>query len=239
MAAIVEEIMNRELFSLSTSELARDALTYIVALGISGAPVVDADGVLVGVVSMRDLVTKDTELVSILMTAPPLTIGPKATIEQAGRIMGESGYHRLVVVDDGNKPIGVVSSLDIVRGLVGLPTGHPSTFPHYDQDTGAMWSDDRILELDRIEAAPEEAGVFVIIRGGAGSEERPVWVEESKNIRARLIDILTAQANQPTELRRILALRELRFRTARIQSSAARSRTAERLMAKIYNGRSN
>lgn len=239
MAAVVEEIMNRELFSMSPSELARDAMTYLVALGITGAPVVDPDGVLVGVVSMRDLVGHDTTLVSARMTSPPLTIRANATIEEAGRIMGESGYHRLVVVDGDSKPVGVVSALDIVRGLIGLPAGHPSTFPHYDQDTGAMWSDDRILELNRIEAAPDGPGVFMLIQGGAGATERPVWVEESKNLRARLIDMLTAEANQPVELRRILALRELRFRTAKIMSSAGRSRLAEQLMSKIYSSKAN
>ena len=45
---------------------------------------------------------------------------PGATIQEAARRIGETGHHRLVVVDARDRPVGIVSSLDIVRGLIGM-----------------------------------------------------------------------------------------------------------------------
>ena len=96
--------------------------------GISGVPVVDWSGYLVGVVSGSDLLgVRSTEALWTdwarlsarhIMSRPVLTIGTDTTVEDAARLMTEHRVHRLVVVsDDGETPCGVLSATDLVHAM--------------------------------------------------------------------------------------------------------------------------
>lgn len=215
MAILVEEIMNRELFSIRSVERARDALGYLVALGISGSPVLDQSGNPIGMVSIRNLLhAQEGDTVESYMTHPVVTIRDKSTIQEAARIQGETGYHRLVVVDEAGLAVGIVSALDVVRGLIGMPATHPPVFPHYDDTTALTWTDDTVLEFDRVEAAPDGPGVLVLIHGGAGKPERVVWAESTANVRTRLLDMLSTPQSKIPVLQHWLDQGQLRFRAA-------------------------
>jgi CBS domain-containing protein len=95
---------------------------------ISGLPVIDDDGGLVGVVSRSDLGyltrPKIRELMSRwqtplkveeIMTAPPVTVRSSMSITNAARVMLEHEVHRVVVVDHASRPIGVLSAIDFVE----------------------------------------------------------------------------------------------------------------------------
>ena len=92
---------------------------------ISGLPVVDADGHLVGVISQTDLVRlRGTSLpwagwhgllVRDVMSFPARTIDGQASMDEASKQMSEVGVNRLIVVDDRQTPIGVISESDLVR----------------------------------------------------------------------------------------------------------------------------
>ena len=73
MALTVAEVMNRELMSLRAEHPVDYALTAIVAMGVSAAPVVDGRGALCGIVSWRDLVGSRSEVVRtfIVLTTEP------------------------------------------------------------------------------------------------------------------------------------------------------------------------
>lgn len=105
-----------------------DAAAIMDFYRVSGLPVVDADGVLVGVLSQTDLLhARTTEplwgawpglAVSNLMTHPAVTVTPDVSIEDAARLMEERRIHRLVVTAaDGETPIGVLSVSDLVRSM--------------------------------------------------------------------------------------------------------------------------
>ncbi len=106
-----------------------DAARLLDEYDISGLPVVDPDGKLVGVVSETDLVhARATEWlwanwtglqVRHLMTSPAITISGTATLEAAAIRMERERVHRLVVVgdEDATRPIGVISTSDVVRLL--------------------------------------------------------------------------------------------------------------------------
>lgn len=94
---------------------------------VSGLPVVDPAGRLVGVISNTDLVpdgnvgirallrANGRQLrVGELMSAPAVTVPMTATLVEAARLMHESRIHRLVTVDDADRPIGVLSASDFV-----------------------------------------------------------------------------------------------------------------------------
>jgi predicted transcriptional regulator len=99
---------------------------------ISGLPVVDPSGTLVGVLSQTDLLrARATEYlwanwaglrVKHLMTSPALTIHRDQPLAIAARKMERHHVHRLVVVadEDDRLPIGVLATSDLVRAMALL-----------------------------------------------------------------------------------------------------------------------
>jgi CBS domain-containing protein len=228
MAATVREIMNGELFWVGPETTASETLHGILALGITGAPVVDEHRRPLGMVSLRDLARqKDGTPVSCLMNVPAAVVSSAASISEAGRRLAETGYHRLVVVDGDQRAVGVVSALDVVRALLGRPVVHPAPFPHYDRETDLTWTDDTAMELGRLEAAPAGPGLLALIYGGAFVPERIVWVESCDDVRARLRQMLTLP--QEPGLAAWLNRRPLRFRAAPLADRRRRRRELERL----------
>jgi len=98
---------------------------------VSGLPVVDRGGAVIGVISQTDIVRLrggsmptsgwDGLLVRDLMTHPAITVPASASLHEAARLMTEHRVHRLVVVAerDGG-PIGVISESDVVREVAAL-----------------------------------------------------------------------------------------------------------------------
>jgi CBS domain-containing protein len=98
--------------------------------GISGVPVVDWTGYLVGLVSQSDLLRvrateelwTDRSRLSArhIMSRPVLTVTVDTTLDEAARLMESRHVHRLVVVgDDGESPCGVLSATDLVHAMAG------------------------------------------------------------------------------------------------------------------------
>jgi CBS-domain-containing membrane protein len=97
---------------------------------ITGAPVVDADGFLVGVISQTDLVrtaaagTTDGRgwvgfTARHVMTRTPVKARADLPLADAVRRLERHGVHRLIIVaDDDVTPIGIVSISDLLPLLV-------------------------------------------------------------------------------------------------------------------------
>jgi CBS domain-containing protein len=51
------------------------------------------------------------------MTADPVTVGPEAPLRILARRMIDAHIHRIVVVDEGQRPIGVVTGTDILAAV--------------------------------------------------------------------------------------------------------------------------
>jgi CBS domain-containing protein len=95
---------------------------------VTGLPVIDAEGRLVGVFSQTDvlflreesvldLVRGGPEHASVgdVMSHPAVTVDAFATVEEAGRVMLDQDVHRVVATDAAGRPIGVLSAMDFVR----------------------------------------------------------------------------------------------------------------------------
>jgi CBS-domain-containing membrane protein len=52
--------------------------------------------------------------VSQYMTADPVTVFPNAPIAELARMMTDAHIHRIIVVDNEGRPVGIVSSTDIL-----------------------------------------------------------------------------------------------------------------------------
>lgn len=232
MSSRVREIMNRELFSVRPSDLTSQALNGILALGITGAPVVDDNGRPLGMVALRDLVGRIGTRAGDLMTSPAMTIRSDEPIAEAGHRLAETGRHRLVVVDAEGRAIGVVSALDVIRGLLGLPIAHPAAFPHLDEETHLTWTDDVPMDLDHLDVAPDGPGLLQLVHGGAGLPERVVWIESCENVYTRLTDMLAEPQRDQPILSWWLAQKPLRFRAAAAADPVERRKALEVLRAR-------
>jgi CBS domain-containing protein len=114
----------------------RTAALLLFHLEVSGAPVVRADGQLVGVLSERDLLEKealppdrlgkqgmtaarrrDALTVGEACTRPAVTTVPDVPLRDAARTMVRKGISRLVVVD-GSRVAGILTRHDVLQALL-------------------------------------------------------------------------------------------------------------------------
>src|SRR5580765_3776523 len=141
----VQDVMTKTVHTVTPETPLKRVAAVLAALGISGLPVLDADGAVVGIVSEADILYKerleppargrlrtllgpaqaDAEKAKLeartageAMTSPALTIGPRRPVaEAAGRMLDEH-VNRLPVVDDAGRLLGIVTRADLVRAFV-------------------------------------------------------------------------------------------------------------------------
>jgi len=201
MAQVVREIMNPELFSVRPEEKAEAVMRYLIALGITGAPVLDAEHYPIGFVSLRDALRagEDATVVAIMST-PVDVIDAEASIESAAEQLIRDNRHRLPVVGPDGRALGFVSILDVLRALRGHPFHHPETFPHHDLTTGLTWCDPKLLDDEAVMAAPGGPGVFALLWSRPRERDRTVWSEACSNVRDRLRELLHSRLAAPPHL---------------------------------------
>ena len=97
-----------------------DALALMERYRISGIPVTDADGLLVGILANRDLRFEDDtgRLVSELMTSKGLvTVPVGTTLEEARAVLHRHKVEKLPVVDEDGRLKGLITVKDIQKSI--------------------------------------------------------------------------------------------------------------------------
>lgn len=143
---MVRDVMNRGVVTVRDDELMRDAVWKLAHHEVSAAPVVDAEGCCVGILSSTDFVQQlaarvgeaDPESeapvqsssktvvrdalwgdrVKSHMTTAVQSIAASAPLLDAARIMDAQHIHRLIAIDHREHPIGVISTMDVVAALL-------------------------------------------------------------------------------------------------------------------------
>ncbi|MGO8996790.1 MAG: HPP family protein [Polyangiaceae bacterium] len=129
MSLLVKDVMNSDLLYISEGERLDVARDPMLDFGITAIPVLDEEHRPVGVVSLRNLLGGARAEAS----TPVWSIAETATIEEAARSMAETSLHHIVVVNANGRAVGMISSLDVLRALVGLPPKHPAAFARFDE----------------------------------------------------------------------------------------------------------
>jgi len=121
------DLMSRHVVVIPDEMALQDAAHLLARENIHGAPVVDARGHCVGVLSATDFFrwVEDDDLeiqpsyeVSTLMTRDPVTVPPDAPLRDLVHIMIDGHIQRVIVVDGERRPVGVVSSTDVIAALM-------------------------------------------------------------------------------------------------------------------------
>jgi IMP dehydrogenase len=104
--------------TLPPDALVSDALELMATYHISGVPITDKDGVLVGILTNRDLRFENdtTQPVSALMTARNLVTAPSGTtLPEAEEILHRNKIEKLPVVDADGRLTGLITFKDIQK----------------------------------------------------------------------------------------------------------------------------
>jgi CBS domain-containing protein len=142
-----EDLMSRDLRVIPQDMSLQAAARILSDGQISGAPVVDGEGRCVGVLSATDFVhwarnggkgvsthfseapcvCSDWQVVDLEvlpkdevrwhMTPGPVAVKPSASITEVARVMLEAHIHRVVVVDWMHRPVGIVTSTDVLAAV--------------------------------------------------------------------------------------------------------------------------
>jgi len=125
----VRAAMTKNPISLDASASMKNACSLMISKKISSLIVVDEFGKISGMVTKSDVCKylayfSETNIaVSDYMSKKPVTIGPNHSVFTAANILAVMGFTRLVVVDDENRPIGIVTLTDLVSaGAAILPS---------------------------------------------------------------------------------------------------------------------
>jgi CBS domain-containing protein len=141
----VRELMTRRVLSIGPEAPIKDVAKILVQNRISGLPVCDIAGHVLGVISEGDIIYKEHDptegsrggllawmsnstsrypgytksralAARSAMTAPALTIAPYQSVSEAARLMAKHGVNRLPVVKD-DKLVGIITRADLVRAF--------------------------------------------------------------------------------------------------------------------------
>lgn len=170
----VEDAMTRPVIAVRPMTPLKEVARLLVENGISGLPVVDGRGHVLGVISEGDLLVKAggpqevrhrrlswllgdsaatkarlTRLAATTaggaMTVPAVTIEAASPIRAAAALMTERQVNRLPVVEDG-RLVGIVSRADLVRSFVRSDDELAATI-RQDVILRALWLDPAHFEV--------------------------------------------------------------------------------------------
>jgi CBS-domain-containing membrane protein len=121
----ISDIMSRDVFTVSAAVPIEDVAWALAIRGISGAPVRDGKGRLVGTLTKAELIDPDR---GAWHTSPPVArdvMSPRVTVIRADepamaavRLMSGQGIPHLIVVDRDEAVVGIVTPMDVLKALV-------------------------------------------------------------------------------------------------------------------------
>jgi len=177
-----DELIIRDVVTAAPEQTVREVDEMMDRRGVSGAPVVDDDGAVLGIISATDirpyLEVGEEDLVEEAMTDEVITAAEDVTAREALELMYEHKIERVPIVEDGDTLIGLVTMQGILQRR------------EYDQaaraDDGALIAAAAVspFELDRAQAA-DEAGADILFIDTAHAHNMNV-IDSSREIKAEV-----------------------------------------------------
>ncbi|HEX8998082.1 MAG TPA: CBS domain-containing protein [Ktedonobacterales bacterium] len=108
------DIMTHEVITIGPDASIQDAARLLSRYNISGVPVVNGDGQMIGIITEADLLAKEGKTVADIMSARVTTAQEDTPVEMIAQILTSNRFKRLPIVR-GARVVGVISRADIVR----------------------------------------------------------------------------------------------------------------------------
>ena len=133
----VDAVMSGAVVTIADTSTVEQAWQVLAQSNLGQAPVVDAQGLLIGLFTRAELLRPErlpapdslaqawtemlTQSVADVMWTPVPSVSPDADIRRVARVLLDSGLPGLPVADDEGQVIGFVSRSDILRAVVADP----------------------------------------------------------------------------------------------------------------------
>jgi CBS-domain-containing membrane protein len=147
LSLVAADVMSPTAVTIPQEMSLQAAAHMLLQADVSGAPVVDQKGRCVGVLSAHDFVAwaergttagsrrapqsecycspwhiaadedLPSDIVQNYMNADPVTVTPRTSIGTLAQMMVDAHIHRVIVLDRADRPIGIVSSTDVLAAV--------------------------------------------------------------------------------------------------------------------------
>ncbi|MEN6291216.1 MAG: CBS domain-containing protein, partial [Methanobacterium sp.] len=120
----VIEVASHNLITLKPSMNVKDAATVLSENKIEGAPIIEDEEV-VGILTLSDISKaiaegKENLKITELMSKNIITVEKDLMIADAIEVMNKNKIGRLIVVDNDNLPLGIVTRTDLLDKIAGI-----------------------------------------------------------------------------------------------------------------------
>jgi CBS domain-containing protein len=198
MGATVRDVMTTRVVTVRGDTPFKELAAMLASSRVSGVPVLDQAGKVIGVVSETDMLIKEADraghrgsfaglrrsrdrekaagvTAAELMTSPPVTIGPDEPVQHAAFLMYDRAVSRLPVVDQAGHLVGIISQLDVLR-----------VFSRPDEEirrdvTGRLTGQGFPVGPERLQVTVRDGIVTLAGRPGTGRAGRDI-IEVVRNI---------------------------------------------------------
>jgi CBS domain-containing protein len=123
LAMNVSNLMTSQVNTIAPDARMDEAVRLMAEQDIGCLPVIDGDGCVVGIVTDRDIcliaASRDVPMsalpVTDAMSEDVVAVSPSTTLEQAEWLLRDRQLHRLPVIDDDRRVVGMISLNDIAQ----------------------------------------------------------------------------------------------------------------------------
>jgi CBS domain-containing protein len=139
-----KDVMSDGVLSVGADASVLEAARLLVNCRVSAMPVVDSSGIMTGIVSEADLMSdaedyvapragRPTRKVADVMTRDVVTASEDTPLAQVAGLMKSRNIKRIPILRNG-AVVGIVSRVDILRGLISLSVETNGAHPAFQRD---------------------------------------------------------------------------------------------------------
>jgi len=117
----VNEIMSQPVLATTPRASVRDIAAQLVINGISGMPVAETDGAVIGIITEADILQAMADgkalqslVAQEIMTEHPITVDVTASSDEALKALQDHSVLRIPVTEDGHL-VGIISRIDLIK----------------------------------------------------------------------------------------------------------------------------